>query len=147
MHRDAGSLRAELMLSYIMQIKYFCLLLADNTYFLTECVGSVCQSNLPYLLHSLLFAPSLIHLCAVNNFYIHHCPVQLSHFLAPLPFSCFVFLVVLWLVSSTGEYAISLNYHKLDYTTLQLAQSNMAKIHNTILIQIFFSDISTIWQM
>lgn len=42
---------------------------------------------------------------------------------------------------------MSLAYHKLHSTTLQLAQGKMAEIHTTILIKNMFSAIDTIQQM
>lgn len=102
-HTDAGSLRAELMLSN-MQIKYFCLMPADTTYFLTECVGVVCQSKPPHLIFYIpLHSVSHSFMCC-QQLYIHHVLVQLSNFLAPLTFSsslCFFCFLPLRQISST----------------------------------------------
>lgn len=48
----------------------------------------VSQTSPSNPLQSLLFA--LSHPCALNNFHIHHSPVQLSHLLASIPFSNFL---------------------------------------------------------
>ncbi len=135
-----------------MQIKFVCLMLANNTIPFTECVWGVfvSQTSPSYLLRSLLFGLYLAHFCPVNNFHIHHCPINLSHFLAPPPSSPFLSFPCLSLDAEMTHWPvkdsmpISLKYHTLHYSTRQLTQGDIAEIHTTIIIKKKKSDIKSL---